>query len=269
MAARIRENGPQYFPSSKQRKRKMNVPIESLFMGNEKDDNECKDILEIMEKSQITKRLNISRDINKEIAEFATGRWETCECDESVSILHADEGEYLCPGCQQILKQHTCKTCHHNFVSTSLCRDQRGPPPNLCFSCGEDICNDCEQSCECEGCGEVYCDDCAEPCNDCNDRGCPQCNGQCFKCDKGPTCYICTRECRKCGDLFCKDHVGIRWCHCCRGAKCDSCNNVIGICAICGEKVCSDCIKIGGGKSKKMCVCEMCCDQYKHIFKHL
>ena len=262
MAARIRENDSQYLPSLKQRKK--NVPIESLFMGNEKDDNESKYIFKIMEESQITKTLNISCYIKKEIAEFATGKWEICkQCDELVSILHADEGEYPCPGCEQILKLASCKTCHRNFVSTSLYRD----PSNFCNSCGEDICTNCEHACD--GCGgEIYCDDCTEPCNDCNDTGCEACNWQCYKCGKDPTCYRCTYECQKCKNLFCKDHVGIR-CYGCRGDICDSCNNVTGICAICGQKVCNDCIKIGGGKSKKRCVCEMCCDQYKDIFKHL
>ena len=250
--------------------RRFNEYVESsLFRENETDHNQFKDIFKLIEESEIIKRLNISQSINKEIAEFATGKWEICEaCCESVSILHEDEGEYLCPVCEEIVKLWSCKDCNQNWLSI-LSKDEI----QHCFTCGCIICATCLQ--KCCGCGEIICNDCLEKCNDCNAIECIECNGWCAKCEKDPTCHRCTFECGKCRLLFCKDHMGMIRCKGCKLCVCDSCNNVTGLCVICGNKLCNDCIKIGPRVSgnamdmKRHCVCEKCCDQYKYIFKYL
>lgn len=263
--------------------RKMNKYVQydqsSLFKGNETDHRQFQDIYKTIEESQIIKTFGISHDINKAIAEFATGNWEECQhCCELVSILYQNKGGYSCPGCERTLKFFPCKQCNHNFllsVHLHLHDGRRG----YCEKCGDYICNSCAK--ECSGCGDNVCNDCFEPCKDCDNIDCEECNGRCETCfvipngGNPPICYRCVYECTRCGGLRCRDHCGVEWCYCCRGSKCDSCNNVIGLCAICGETVCADCIKIGETDSKneiKMnvkCVCEKCCDRYKDIFKHL
>ena len=141
--------------SNPSKKRRIDRDIKSSLFGNESDHNQFKQIFESIENSQIIQTLSISHDINREIAEYATGNWAICEnddCGEILSALHEDFGPYFCPGCNEIVSIYSCENQNCNGVWAY-------PPVNarhrLCVGCHNYICSNCEIKCDI--CGSKYC----------------------------------------------------------------------------------------------------------------
>ena len=83
------------------KKRKVNKKTRSSVFVYFSDYTQFINILKAMEESELTDTLNIPHDINREIAEYATGDWIYCgntECAELVSVLEEYE-KFECLGC--------------------------------------------------------------------------------------------------------------------------------------------------------------------------
>ena len=144
-------------PSSKRIKIKNDndKQISSIF-ENKKDHNQFLQIYEILQKSKSMKNMSISSDINKEIAEYSTGKWVECgECKQMISVLF-EKDTYFCSGCMTNVKYSKCDS-HDRYVLTSK------PDQHFCQHCGEKggkVLIDCCDGKRCGGCKNVCCGDC-------------------------------------------------------------------------------------------------------------
>ena len=81
--------------SSRKRQEQENQISSSLFK-NEMDQERFQKIFELLQESELLKEMDISSDINKEIAEYSNGHWvEHEECSSMISVLFNDH-QNLC-----------------------------------------------------------------------------------------------------------------------------------------------------------------------------
>ena len=271
--------------------RRAKIKIKSSLFTHKSDQKQFKKIFKSIEKSSIIQILSISHDINKQIAEFATGNLVICEnneCGEMVPTLHGDEGEYVCPGCDEIVQLYSCSSCNKHWVSSN------DDEFYSCPTCEECICADCRSECntcqlnicavclgmECGKCNKKACPGCTCICDGCGDiRICCKCSNECDICGKMNVCNGCMKgKCDGCYEIACWDCASGIDCECCTDYICGPCGcNITGLCSICGEDVCYFCISIeqekydkrfdydeyGGEKIQIRCVCSKCCNKDK------
>ena len=214
---------------------------------NEKDKIRLQEIYELLQESELLKEMNVSSDINKEIAEYANGHWlEHKECGSMISVLfkhHENSCNYDCNGCNKLCWFSTCTACEKIMISSN---------------------NSNYQTCECGEFPPVYCDDCKylfNKCGSCEELCCPDCFGDCIDIN-----------CGSCGNKYCdycvnqeRDRHGL------------SMDIAIGHCIICGANdLCKKCVKSPKDwkrlrivSSDIECVCIKCFNKHKDIFKLL
>ena len=130
--------------------------ITSTLFEDGTDLQQFVEIFESVEQSNLIKTCNIPQDINKEIAEYATGDWRICDCGEFVSILNekeeTEEGHY-CECCMQTVWSRDCDICAKLWVSAD---------DPTCYRCEYGHCLDCMVHCSI--CDEMHCKDCIGEC---------------------------------------------------------------------------------------------------------
>ena len=103
------------------------LDVKSSIFEDASDHQQFLNIFEIIEKSELAQIMNVCHDINKEIAEFATGNWEECggaNCDGLVSVLKEYE-KFECLSCNGIFtkeKIYSCPHCNMRFRTYSNCK---------------------------------------------------------------------------------------------------------------------------------------------------
>ena len=175
--------------ASKRRKKDNENKIKSMF-SDEDDHNQFMKLFESIGETAIAKQLNLSNDIIKEVAEHATGDWETCgdpDCGELVSVLEGQQ-TYWCPGCMKNVKYYECEL--HDQLLLPIIEDEDDYYCHLCRDwsavntliacCGGD---------ECGVCGTKYCETCI------------------YRGEFGKNYLENAGECTKCGDWTCSDCV--------------------------------------------------------------
>ena len=201
-------------PSNK--RQRIDINMKSSYFENQSDQEQFLEIFKSVENSEIIQALCISHDINKSIAEYATGKWMKCECSnncgEIVSVLHGKE-EYDCPNCTESVKRSQCRSCNGYEISY-----------------GQLICDDPYH-------GEDYiCEHCFERCDVCEAQNCKLCMKHCKIC-KLAYC----QECDECQRLILGD------CAICGETVCGECISMTRLSCISQhieDCVCSDCFKI-------------------------
>eukprot|EP01084_Bolivina_argentea_P005177 9785_1 len=182
----------------------------SNLFSNHADHEQFQCIIESIRHSPLIKSMHVSDLISKDIAEFATGKWELCgnsSCKGNISILQEDletntqnksKMFKYCPKSQR----YFCALCMNNAVHLKYCNTD--PSKDCCcvnllhFKPDCDICpcgnilpdmNTIEASeCECNCCIDSF-----------NPRDCANCNK--------PFCRSCWEKwsglCKGCGKSIC------------------------------------------------------------------
>ena len=97
------------------KRRKLVSNIRSSIFKDSCDHDQFLKLLKSIKESELTEIMNVSHDINKEIAEYSTGDWINCcnkECAELVSKLKVDE-RLECMGCNRTWLG--CRYCDKSF----------------------------------------------------------------------------------------------------------------------------------------------------------
>ena len=128
---------------------------------NTDDQQQCAEIFEIINKSELIINCKVPHDITKEIAQFGTGSFVKCckdGCDGFVCFLNPEKEEEdecdletECQGCNTTVYLHSCVICEENVTSLEdvgdHCEDCENPccgdHINVCIKCNKYLCVNC------------------------------------------------------------------------------------------------------------------------------
>ena len=257
------ENATKYpEPSAKRIKLADDQSMKTTFMNN-KDHKECTEYLLSIEQADLIQSLQIPLDINREIAEFATGDIKQCgnkECKAGICVLNEaiiafENGKetewtycnqkdvYFCELCepstikficcntiQYVTEDRKCGACRDSDLP--FCVDKYGDYSLLMgYKCN--FCDALDDDRTCKDCGEWACyfHHDMRGCYDDKHNGCCKSNGFCILCDEA-FCDGCDDEngyfCDKCWESFCgtcwKQQKDYMDCKVCDSNVCQSCH---------------------------------------------
>ena len=239
MIEHIDSNGEYNPPPRTKKRQRIEDSMKSALFSHKSDHQEFLEIFRAIEKSEIIKTLSISHDINKEIAEYATGQLLECQnagCGQIIHILYEDcdwDDKIQCPGCNKDTQRRCCSECKNRYMANLN-------QPRICPRCEDELCFECQEK-----------------------------SNKCIACDALHCKYCMKNQCECCEREFCEFYDEIDG----YGKNETNAKYIVGGCSICGGIVCQDCISmpelvdIKGGYVNN-CICNDCFKKHKDIFKH-
>lgn len=264
------DNHTEESPIKSRKKRKTKVSVKSSLFKNKNDQKDFSKIFKSIEASELIQILNISHDINKSIAEYATGKLLECKnegCGEIIVTLHQDcdsDGKIMreCPGCKKEIERRYCSDCDDYYYVAVDAKEY------VCPKCGEDVCFQCQKGWN-------------------NPKAMEKIRSICD--DPSMKKFIPDRvfeKCMACWEYHCKHCMKDgNECKCCGGKWCDFWEwradeeqpiLVVSTCSCCEQSICQNCMAIPEVEGRASldigdigyrCVCKECFKKHKDIFK--
>ena len=225
-----------------------------------RDHKECIGYLQSIESSELSQTLAIPFDINREIAEYATGTIHQCgnkKCNSDICVLNETLAEFVngketewnyC----SVQHVYFCALCKPSTIKFVCCDTvQHVTEERECYCNTEDdaLClNPEEHSESLMGYKCNFCDDNSGTCDECGRWMCEH-HREFEICDmmKHKGCCTLLGDCRKCGRLFCKQCDGGSMCDTCYDEHCPDCLDGH-TCQDCGNYECKDLWTVENGR---------------------